>query len=94
MKDAHDVLFHTSPGVWLRLVYESSYGGEQTVEGYVQDAHMAEYTTLVTEPDDAPDYVVWNGAGVRGRETGDVVKRNADGRRKVGTFASAEVLDA
>lgn len=82
-------IYHVDEGDRVRLVYDSSHGGEQTVEGDVEDAHLSEYTSVVT---DTARYRVW-GTGGTGRAIGEVVKRKGHNARKIGTFTDAEVVD-
>lgn len=70
------------------LIYDSSHGGEQWVDGEIEDAGLKEWTTVNT--DDAR-YRVWNGREVLGVETGEVTKETDENSRKVGTFERAFV---
>lgn len=93
---AHDEV-KTRPAVrdTYALKYESSYGGGiQTVVGTLR-THSKEFATIVTETDEdglpKTEYTVM-GVGLADRETGEVVKKEGDDRRKVGEFDSAHAV--
>ena len=88
-----DFVFGTETGQRIELTYEaSSQKTNQTITGSLVDGHLSEMSSVQTD-DDGPAYVVWNGSGINGRETGDVVKETDDSRRKVGTFVYAKVIE-
>jgi len=86
---AKSFILNSENGSEVRLVYDSSHGSEIEIRGTVGDEYMSEYAKIKT--DEEKIYRVWSGTGIKGRETGDVVKERRAGSRKVGEFVVADV---